>query len=93
MSLDFPNADIWGVEHKLVNATSFIAGTRCEERFKVPLLHRLNRAEYTNAIHDLLALEFDAESFLPADNAGEGFDNLATVLSVSPSRPGVADLA
>ena len=49
-----------------------------------PLLHRLNRAEYTNAIRDLLALEFDAESFLPADNSGDGFDNLAAVLSVSP---------
>ena len=49
-----------------------------------PLLHRLNRAEYTNAIRDLIALEFDAESFLPADNSGDGFDNLAAVLSVSP---------
>ena len=49
-----------------------------------PLLHRLNRAEYTNAVRDLLRLEFDGESFLPADNAGEGFDNLAAVLSVSP---------
>ena len=49
-----------------------------------PLIHRLNRAEYTNAIRDLLTVEFDAESFLPADDSSEGFDNLATVLSVSP---------
>ena len=49
-----------------------------------PLLHRLNRAEYANAIRDLLAVEFDAQSYLPADDSGEGFDNSAAVLSVSP---------
>jgi mono/diheme cytochrome c family protein len=49
-----------------------------------PFIHRLNRAEYTNAVRDLLAVEFDAQSYLPADGAGEGFDNLASVLSVSP---------
>src|SRR5262245_34196366 len=30
-----------------------------------PTAHRLNRAEYTNAIRDLLALEIDARSLLP----------------------------
>jgi hypothetical protein len=49
-----------------------------------PADHRLNRAEYTNAIRDILALEVDAESLLPADNAGYGFDNIGDVLSVSP---------
>ena len=48
------------------------------------LIHRLNRAEYTNAIRDLLEVEFDAASYLPADDSGEGFDNLAALLSVSP---------
>ena len=48
------------------------------------LIHRLNRAEYANAVRDLLEVEFDAESYLPADDSGEGFDNLASVLSVSP---------
>ena len=48
-----------------------------------PPIHRLNRAEYTNAIRDLLALDFDG-GYLPADDAGENFDNLAVVLSVSP---------
>ena len=47
-------------------------------------VHRLNRAEYTNAIRDLLALEIDGESLLPADESGSGFDNSADVLSVSP---------
>jgi len=49
-----------------------------------PLIHRLNRAEYANAIRDLLAVDFDAESYLPPDHSGDGFDNLAAVLTVSP---------
>ncbi len=51
-----------------------------------PVLHRLNRAEYTNAIRDLLALEIDGASLLPADDSGYGFDNIGDVLSVSPMR-------
>jgi cytochrome c5 len=47
-------------------------------------IHRLNRAEYANAIRDLLGLEIDARALLPADDAGYGFDNIADVLSVSP---------
>lgn len=47
-------------------------------------LHRLNRAEYGNAIRDLLGLEIDSRSMLPVDDAGYGFDNIADVLSVSP---------
>ena len=50
-----------------------------------PALHRLNRAEYVNAIRDLLALEIDPESLLPPDESGFGFDNIADVLSLSPA--------
>ena len=46
--------------------------------------HRLNRAEYGNAIRDLLALEIDADGLLPADDVGHGFDNLAGTLALSP---------
>ena len=46
--------------------------------------HRLNRAEYVNAIRDLLALEIDGSELLPADMAGFGFDNNAEVLSITP---------
>jgi hypothetical protein len=49
-----------------------------------PLLHRLNRAEYANAIRDLLALEIDAATLLPPDDSSAGFDNNADVLGVSP---------
>ena len=46
--------------------------------------HRLNRAEYANAIRDLLALDIDAAELLPADDTGHGFDNLAGTLALSP---------
>jgi hypothetical protein len=44
----------------------------------------LNRAEYTNAIRDLLALEIDSRTLLPADDQGFGFDNNADHLTLSP---------
>ena len=48
--------------------------------------HRLNRAEYANAIRDLLVLEVDVEALLPADDIDEhGFDNMAAVLTMSPA--------
>ncbi len=47
-------------------------------------VHRLNRTEYANAIRDLLALDIDAQTLLPADDSGFGFDNIADVLSISP---------
>ena len=50
-----------------------------------PTLHRLNRAEYANAIRDLLALEIDVTELLPTDDAGYGFDNIGDVLTVSPA--------
>jgi hypothetical protein len=46
--------------------------------------HRLNRAEYANAVRDLLALSVDASTLLPPDDSADGFDNNADVLSVSP---------
>ena len=52
-----------------------------------PALHRLNRAEYANAIRDLLAVDtsaIDINELLPTDDAGYGFDNIGDVLTVSP---------
>jgi len=48
-------------------------------------LHRLNRSEYASAIEDLLGLQIDAAALLPRDDEAEGFDNVASVLTVSPS--------
>jgi hypothetical protein len=50
-----------------------------------PGLHRLNRAEYTNAIRDLLSLQVDATTFLPPDDSTYGFDNMAGSLGMSPA--------
>jgi hypothetical protein len=49
-----------------------------------PTLHRLNRAEYGNAIRDLLVLDIDVSELLPPDDSGYGFDNIGDVLTVSP---------
>jgi hypothetical protein len=50
-----------------------------------PSLHRLNRAEYANAIRDLFALEIDGALMLPADDRAYGFDNNADALSLTPA--------
>ena len=50
-----------------------------------PVLHRLNRSEYANAVRDLLALDVDVTALLPQDNASDGFDNVAAGLSFSPA--------
>jgi hypothetical protein len=49
-----------------------------------PSIHRLNRAEYANAIRELFGLEIDTKALLPTDDSGYGFDNIGDVLSVSP---------
>jgi len=50
-----------------------------------PVLHRLNRAEYANAIRDLLGLNVDVAALLPPDDAAYGFDNVADALGSSPA--------
>jgi mono/diheme cytochrome c family protein len=50
-----------------------------------PVLHRLNRTEYGNAVRDLIDLPIDAAALLPGDDSSEGFDNMASVLGVSPA--------
>ncbi len=47
-------------------------------------VRRLNRVEYHNTIHDLLGVDFDAESEFPPDDTGFGFDDIGDVLTLSP---------
>src|ERR1700683_1614362 len=49
------------------------------------VLHRLNRKEYENAVHDLLLVDVNGADLLPPDDSAQGFDNLASALQVSPS--------
>ena len=69
--------------------TSWLAGTmdRAWQGKATPgryVVHRLNRAEYRNAIRDLLAVDVDVSSLLPNDGGDFGFDNIATALTTSP---------
>jgi hypothetical protein len=50
-----------------------------------PGVHRVNRTEYANAIHSLLALDVDPAAFLPADDSSYGFDNVVSGLGISPA--------
>lgn len=50
----------------------------------IPLVRRINRTEYINAVRDLLAVEITDDAILPADDTMYGFDNIAEVLSLSP---------
>lgn len=50
-----------------------------------PSVQRMNRSEYANAIRDLLDLNVDVSAMLPGDNTTAGFDNIADVLSTSPT--------
>src|SRR5688500_6362772 len=61
---------------------------RAATRSHIPdrvVLHRLNRKEYGNAVRDLLGIEIEANTMLPADDVANGFDNIAAALQVSPS--------
>ena len=48
-------------------------------------LHRLNRAEYANAIRDLIAVEVDPQAMLPPDEQAFGFENNGEALSMQPA--------
>ena len=52
---------------------------------RLPAFHRLNRAEYHNAVRDLLGLQIDVASILPSDDSSYGFDNIGDTLRMSPT--------
>jgi hypothetical protein len=47
-------------------------------------VHRLNNTEYNNTVRDLLGTSRRPADLFPTDDYGEGFDNIADVLSTSP---------
>ncbi len=49
-----------------------------------PVVSRLNRTEFENAVRDLLGVEMDVSNLLPHDDSGYGFDTVGEALSVSP---------
>jgi hypothetical protein len=50
------------------------------------MVHRLNNRQYANTIRDLLYLpaDYNAAADFPADERGDGFDNNAGTLTISP---------
>ena len=48
-------------------------------------IQRLNRTEYAASVKALVGVDVDAKDVLPQDIQVAGFDNIATVLSVSPA--------
>ncbi|HXJ43816.1 MAG TPA: DUF1587 domain-containing protein, partial [Bryobacteraceae bacterium] len=63
------------------------AGVASPNPGRVSAVHRLNRAEYNNAIRDLFALDIDVKPLLPGDETADGsFDNFADNLSISTAH-------
>jgi hypothetical protein len=48
-------------------------------------MQRLTRTEFGTAVNDLLGIELDPVQLLPAEIEVNGFDNIATALTVSPA--------
>jgi mono/diheme cytochrome c family protein len=77
-------------KEKLQQFTQWLATTLDSQAAAHPnpghaTVRRLNRTEYANAVRDLLALNVDFAKDMPADDTGYGFDNIADVLTVSPT--------
>ena len=47
-------------------------------------VRRLNRVDYRNTIRDLTGVDYDTQREFPADDTGNGFDNIGDVLTISP---------
>jgi mono/diheme cytochrome c family protein len=65
--------------------TTIDRATMAAPTLRTPIMHRLTRVEYANAVRDILNLEIDGASLLPADEEAFGFDNIADVQGVSPA--------
>ena len=85
-----PDAATYASTASFIESTLDRAAAARPNAGELPLLRRLTRTEYQNAIRDLFALqdlprEMDYSMLLPADSATSGFDNIADLLFVSPT--------
>jgi hypothetical protein len=82
-----PTDEVYGQSTRAMdNFLAFVA-RRDVRPGRTETLRRLTRTEYQNAIRDLLAIQIDAETLLPADPSSQGFDNI-TVGELSPALLG-----
>ena len=65
------------LEDQIDDAAGLYPGTKT--------LHRLNQAEYANAIEELVGIQIDPSQYLPSDTSARGFDNQAGSLTISPT--------
>ena len=75
-------------ENDYINLVSWLEGKLDGQPNIIPGyvdMRRLNRTEYQNVIEDLFDLEINAADLLPRDDMSDGFDNIASVLSETPS--------
>ena len=78
-----PPADVGGALTAWLESSLDRAAEAAPNPGRKEAFHRLNRAEYRNAVRDLLAIDVDVAPLLPPDDAGYGFDNIAGVLRIS----------
>ena len=71
------------------------AGPSAAEEIRIApaTMHRLNRTEYRNTVRDLLGSALDPAANFPADDVSLGFDNIADVLTTSPTLFELYELA
>jgi hypothetical protein len=77
-------------KQQIADFTTWLAGSLDADAAAHPnpghaTVRRMNRAEYANAVRDLLSIDVDFSKELPVDDTGYGFDNIADVLTVSPT--------
>ncbi|HEX6997102.1 MAG TPA: DUF1592 domain-containing protein [Gammaproteobacteria bacterium] len=80
-----PQPDPEQREEFLASLTAMLDAAAAEKPYAGhTTVHRLNRAEYANAVRDLLGVEANLQELLPSDGGDFGFDNIAEVLRTSP---------
>ena len=79
-----PEADGYEIIQKSLTDILDKVGLQSKSAEKATVIRRLTRTEYKNAVRDLLGLNIEVESLLPADSVSHGFDNI-TVEDLSPS--------
>jgi hypothetical protein len=78
-----PTADERKLLGEWINGMLALDCTQVRDPGRVTI-RRLNRAEYDNTIRDLVGLDLKLARDFPSDDVGEGFDNIADVLSLPP---------
>jgi hypothetical protein len=84
VGLPRPDAATYDAEITTLETSLDRAAAASPNPGRTATLRRLTRTEYRNAIRDLLALDVDVSSLLPADESSYGFDNV-TVGDLSPT--------